>query len=482
MKSYQQQLRRRFLVAMGLGSVGLDASATTDCPGDSTADGAVNITDVVATVAHVLGTDAPDGLDLDGADINDDCVTDVIDVVSTVNLILTDYGAAQCQTCSIADMPEDADQLEEWIYSTCFWSDGYYGYYAYYGYYYFPQGPDQDLGPYMFCVEPSVDGTCTDPAQIDNYSASSIVMESVGVPSGYKFGESWQIPWEPDVAGCAVDTQSDACCYAFEVGLDDGVIIGRPLNIDGVVTLAPVCHSSQWTRECHANVSELTPAQRDLLVDGWLKAASEEHASIAAFARFTMELMALGAPPDLIASSTRAQADEISHARSSFAIASRIASTDYGPGPLNIAGALPDKTDIADVLVATIFEGCVGETIAAAESAWLSEQCNVPEIQKVHKQIASDEARHAGLGWKTVRWIIQQRPDLKPMASAAFTQARAQLLPKEHAFTDDAWLAQWGRMPSKEGHQLIANIWATVISPCADALLNTSNEDLAASA
>ena len=44
----------------------------------------------------------------------------------------------------------------------------------------------------------------------------------------------------------------------------------------------------------------MTPAQRALLAEAWTTDALHEHASIASSARFSLELMAAGAPADLV--------------------------------------------------------------------------------------------------------------------------------------------------------------------------------------
>ena len=64
-----------------------------------------------------------------------------------------------------------------------------------------------------------------------------------------------------------------------------------------------------------------------------------EHASVAAFARFTLHLMSLGAPAALVERSNAALADETLHAKLAFAIASGYAGRAIGPGPLAIDGA-----------------------------------------------------------------------------------------------------------------------------------------------
>ena len=53
-------------------------------------------------------------------------------------------------------------------------------------------------------------------------------------------------------------------------------------------------------------VRDLPPRLRLQIADRWLEAALDEHASIAAFSRFSLHLMAVGAPPDLIAAAHEA--------------------------------------------------------------------------------------------------------------------------------------------------------------------------------
>lgn len=71
------------------------------------------------------------------------------------------------------------------------------------------------------------------------------------------------------------------------------------------------------------DVSGLGPAERSALASRWLDSALLEHASIASFARFSLHLLAVGAPPELLERTQRAALDEIEHARLAFAIVAR---------------------------------------------------------------------------------------------------------------------------------------------------------------
>src|SRR5262249_52170734 len=142
----------------------------------------------------------------------------------------------------------------------------------------------------------------------------------------------------------------------------------------------------------------------------WTDVARMEHASIAAFARFTMHLLKLGSPAWLVERSNLAMADETAHAKIAFSLASRFARHDIGPGPLDIDGAL-SQSSFHDILVTTIREGCIGETVAAIEAAEALEYVQDPAARRALERIAADEARHAELAWQFVGWVLERGGD-----------------------------------------------------------------------
>jgi hypothetical protein len=130
-----------------------------------------------------------------------------------------------------------------------------------------------------------------------------------------------------------------------------------------------------------------------------------EHASVAAFARFTLELLALGAPAALVRAAQEALGDEIAHAELCFGLATAYAGRTIQPGPLPLQGAL-DGMSPADIVERAIVEACIGETLAALEAAEAREHASDPAVSAVLARIAADEARHAELGFKFLSWIL----------------------------------------------------------------------------
>jgi hypothetical protein len=152
-------------------------------------------------------------------------------------------------------------------------------------------------------------------------------------------------------------------------------------------------------------VQSLPAKMRARLGVAWLEIARMEHASVAAFARFALQLLAVSAPPELVMAAQRAMADETKHAQLAFALASAYADRDLGPGPLAIDACL-DATDLVALVDAVFAEGCVGETVAAVEAREALEYARDPAVQAVLKIIAEDETRHAELAWRTAAWAL----------------------------------------------------------------------------
>jgi hypothetical protein len=156
-------------------------------------------------------------------------------------------------------------------------------------------------------------------------------------------------------------------------------------------------------------LDHLSERERESLATHWAKLGQMEHASIAAFARFTLQLLSLGAPPELVDESTRALADETAHARLCFSIASAYAGSPIGPGPLHVDGSLV-TTSLADLVDLVIAEGCVGETRAAVEALDAADVATDPAIRAAYLRIAADEQRHAQLAFRFLRFALERNP------------------------------------------------------------------------
>jgi hypothetical protein len=207
---------------------------------------------------------------------------------------------------------------------------------------------------------------------------------------------------------CLADAQGEHHCKAFSCGVP-----GRPFLVDGCAVTAHVLERRDWLDEGAptADDSKLTPAAREALTAHYTRAAQLEHASIAAFARFTLQLLELGAPAELVGASQQALADELEHTRTCFGLASRFAGQALGPAGLPIAGCL-GETSLPDVLRLAVREGCIGETVAAVQASEAYAHASDAGVRRALFDIQRDEARHAELAFRFVRWALARDANL----------------------------------------------------------------------
>ena len=266
--------------------------------------------------------------------------------------------------------------------------------------------------------------------------------------------------------------QGARCCYGLTPAPP---ACGRPFSVGEQLRTAKTVERDDWHAATYVASADLEVELLAALAREWEADATLEHASIASFARLTLQLLALGAPPDLVALSQAASLDEIEHARSCFALASLYGGHAIGPDRLDVEGALSGGSDLAVVASETVREGCIGETIAALLASEQLEYAGHPQVREVLARIASDEARHAELAWKIVRWAIAiggQR--VADAVASAFEQVLANLetaLEAESEYPlEVSRIADWhehGRLDAHERRAVIREAVSNVVRPCA---------------
>jgi len=153
----------------------------------------------------------------------------------------------------------------------------------------------------------------------------------------------------------------------------------------------------------------------------WLQQAEAEHASIASFARHTLQLMSIGAPSNLIMRSQQASIDEIEHAKMCYGFASEFMETKIYPGLLDVDGSL-EKTDMNVIIESVIRDGCIQETISAIEGHFRAHHATDEVIKSSLTKLAADETKHAQLAWDTIKWIVDQYPEYETVVNKIFVK------------------------------------------------------------
>jgi hypothetical protein len=225
-------------------------------------------------------------------------------------------------------------------------------------------------------------------------------------------------------SGGGVGPQSALFCFSWSVGEPRVCATlpscGRPFLVRAEARVAPVQADSRWGNRpsCAPRLDGLSLTERSEQAEHWTRMGQMEHASIAAFARFNLQLLSLGAPADLVEACNSALVDETNHAQLCFGLASAFAGRAIGPGPLNVAMSL-EQTSLLDVVDLVLAEGCFGETSAALEALELLEISQDPAIAAAYRQIAADEQRHAELAFRFVAWAIERDASVAERIEAA---------------------------------------------------------------
>ncbi len=276
-----------------------------------------------------------------------------------------------------------------------------------------------------------------------------------------------------DVGASMGSVVYDGELFAYEVSYYYGYE-GRPYTVDGAARLAPLWPGDSWcgamsqdADACSVLGQGLTGEQRAQAVAAWRRAARAEHASVASFARFSLDLLRLGAPPELLAQSARAAADEVDHAERAFAIVAALGGGRWAPGPLDVAA--PGDDTVLDVFLRLVREGCVDETVSAVLAREMCAAATAPRVVATLETIAADEARHAELAWAAARWMLGAHPWL----AGALHEVRAGLA-LEPAVESDAQnppeLRALGLLHADRRAGIRAAVLARIVGPGLDAL------------
>src|SRR6185436_2080767 len=123
--------------------------------------------------------------------------------------------------------------------------------------------------------------------------------------------------------------------------------------------------SDEWIRDRRSPTASLTPDERRRVGEYWLANARAEHSSVAGFHRFALDLLAHGAPPELVERAQRAASQELRHAIDAFTLASAYLGEPIGPEPMNLGARAPIASSLAELAAWTVRDGAIGETMAA---------------------------------------------------------------------------------------------------------------------
>lgn len=279
------------------------------------------------------------------------------------------------------------------------------------------------------------------------------------------------------------DAESEQCCYAVVVACPgdtgfkslDGCCYGRPYMAEGQARMAAVQPGAAWMHRSSPapRIAGMDAALRQALAEKWARDGQAEHSSIAGFHRFALELMAHGAPPELIERAQLAAMQETEHARLCFALASAYAGAPLGPGPLPIGRSASIAESLVALAVATAEEGAIGEALAAHGAAVALMRASDPAVRHVLSRVVKEEGAHAELAWATLRWAVEQGGE--PVREA-LREVFARLSAEVSVSPDPEGLQAHGVLGLAERQAARRECVERVLMPCAAQLLGEAPE------
>ena len=205
--------------------------------------------------------------------------------------------------------------------------------------------------------------------------------------------------------------------------LDCVQALGRPFTVDGksYVTTSRGDDSeleTSWTnKKLEASFPNTSYDQGIGL--RWIESAEAEHASIASFARHTLQLLSLNVPSNLLISSQEAAIDEVRHRETSYGVANAILKTNIRPDVFDVQQVLEELSS-DDIIKSIVQEGCIEETISAIQLNMAANLASHPLLKKYMLKIAQEEANHAQLAWNTIQWLSEKHSRSKKWAEKTF--------------------------------------------------------------
>ncbi|MDI1476251.1 ferritin-like domain-containing protein [Polyangium sp. y55x31] len=261
------------------------------------------------------------------------------------------------------------------------------------------------------------------------------------------------------------------CCYPV-LETEPSCNYGRPLKVEAQALRSSLVEDPTWAASLR--LRPLPTEARHALAERWCRSALDEHASIAAFSRVALDLLRLGAPPELIEQAHAAALDEVRHAKQGFAIASALMGAPVGPGAFPLGMEVSLSAGLAEVAAEAAEDGCIGEALASLLAREAAAICEEPEIRAVLLGIAEDEERHSLLGWRTVIWALRVGgPDVRAAVANVFDRASRMgvAVPLTGDCDDPAVLAQVGLLDREASRRTARRALAEVILPAARAIL-----------
>lgn len=203
----------------------------------------------------------------------------------------------------------------------------------------------------------------------------------------------------------------------------------------------------------------------------WIDAGLEAHAGIAESARFALQLISLGAPPQLLSAAAQAMQDGTAHAQACFSLARRYAGRDVGPGPLSL-GPAPVESELSVIVLDTVKSGCIRHAVDALCAREALEHCRDAATREVLMRLQENQAQQAQLSWRFLAWALRgSSRELVDRVRVVFLAALEAKAPPLSLSAQDRHLLRHGVLGKDQRFAIEQRVLREVVLPSMDALL-----------
>ncbi len=155
--------------------------------------------------------------------------------------------------------------------------------------------------------------------------------------------------------------------------------------------------------------AELSPAERSRLAETWTRRSAAEYLAVSTFAVLAIDLVAAGAPADVLSLCMRAGIDEVRHAELCLRMIEIYSGKRLQPPPgMSSLPDDPERPKLHQALANTLLVSCVSETYATTVLTATRDLTKDPVAHAVLTSIYSDEVMHARLGWSYLRYALER--------------------------------------------------------------------------
>jgi hypothetical protein len=158
-----------------------------------------------------------------------------------------------------------------------------------------------------------------------------------------------------------------------------------------------------------STVNELSLAERTRLAETWSRRSAAEYLAVSTFAVLAIDLVAAGAPADVLSLCMRAGIDEVRHAELCLRMIEIYGGKRVMPPPgMSSLPDDPERPKLHQALANTMLVSCVSETYATTVLTATRDLTTDPVAHAVLTSIYSDEVMHARLGWSYLRYGLER--------------------------------------------------------------------------